>query len=439
MHERFRISNLDDLRLESARLGTPLPIQEDLSPLFQKLRLKTGHVLRNRFVVQPMEGADADANGAPGPLTFRRYTRFAAGGSALIWFEACAVVFDGRSNPHQLWIHEGNIGIFEKLVQETKRAGKTVFGQGTPVVCILQLTHAGRYAKPQGQPAPVLPHRSPELDRRQGLSAETPLVTDDYLDRLQDKFVEAARLAASSGFDGVDIKCCHGYLFSELLAAFTRENSRYGGSFENRTRLLRETISRVAQEVRDMVVTTRLGVYDTLPFPYGFGVSQEDPTVPDLQEPLLLIDMLKTAGIPLLHHSIGNPYVAPHFGRPYDSPIKSSPLPDEHPLTGVSRFLSLTRQIQMANEDLPVIGSAYSWLRQFAPQVGAAVLSERGASLIGQGRNAFAYPDSIRDLEQNGAFNADKVCTTCSGCSELLRAGKPAGCIVRDSEYYARR
>jgi 2,4-dienoyl-CoA reductase-like NADH-dependent reductase (Old Yellow Enzyme family) len=189
--------------------------------------------------------------------------------------------------------------------------------------------------------------------------------------------------------------------------------------------------------VPGIFVTTRLGVYDPLPYPYGFGVSKEDRMAPDLKESLDLVRELKTIGIPLLNHSIGNPHIEPHFGRPFDAPVKDAPIPDEHPLVGVARFLSITAEVQKAEPGLPVIGSGYSWLRRFWPYTAAASIARGRAAAVGLGRSAFAYPDAFRDLAENGNLDPNKTCTACSACSTLLRSGGPAGCPVRDGEVYA--
>jgi NADPH-dependent glutamate synthase beta subunit-like oxidoreductase len=261
------------------------------------------------------------------------------------------------------------------------------------------------------------------------------VVSDDYLDRLQDTYVEAAKLAVEAGFDGVDIKSCHRYLVSELLASFTREG-KYGGSFENRTRLLRESLARIKDEVPDVFITSRMNVYDAISYPYGFGVDKDDYMVPDLAEPIELVRILHGMGIPVLNVSIGNPYFNPHFGRPYDFPIKGFTVPDEHPLVGLDRFMSITRQIQESAPDLPVIGSGYTWLRQFMPNVGAGVINGGGASILGVGRGAFAYPETPNDVIETGRMDPAKCCVTCSACTQIMRDGGKTGCVVRDSEIY---
>ncbi|MGE5598323.1 MAG: NAD(P)-binding protein, partial [Bacteroidota bacterium] len=431
-HQRFQYRSIDDLRGALSALGLTLPLEEDLSILAEPVRI--GRLTApNRFAVHPMEGFDADRDGTPGELTFRRYRRYAAGGAGLIWFEATAVLREARSNPHQLFIHEGNVGAYRRLVEETRRAAREHFGR-EPVL-VLQLTHSGRYSKPDGLPAPLIAHHSAVLDPLQNLPDDYPLVTDEYLDRLKDVFVDAARLAAEAGFDGVDIKSCHRYLLSELLASFTRQG-KYGGGFENRTRMLRETMARVAAAVPGVFVTVRLNVYDGIPHPYGFGVAKEDAARPDLAEPVALIAALRELGIPVLNVTIGNPYYIPHLNRPFDFPVEGAPVPAEHPLAGVARFLDITRQIQQAFPDLPVIGTGYAWLRHLMPYVAAGAVKTGGATLIGQGRGSFAYPDAVRDILENGAMDPAKTCVTCSACTQIMRDGAMTGCVVRDSAIY---
>lgn len=431
-HKRFRLKDLDLLRAELAVLGLSLPIEEDLSVLGQPVRFGPRHS-PNRFAVQPMEGFDSTADGSPGPLCFRRYTRYARGGSGLIWFEATAVLHEARSNPHQLVLYEGNVESYGRLVSETRRAAREAFGH--ELVLVIQLTHSGRYSKPTGLARPMIAHHSPVLDPLHKLPPDYPLVTDEYLDRLQETYVRAARLAAQAGFDGVDLKSCHRYLISELLASHTREG-KYGGSLENRSRLLRETLAKIRDAVPEVFITTRMNVYDAIPYPYGFGVDREDYQQPDLSEPIALVGQLRQLGVPLLNVTIGNPYYNPHYGRPYDRPVVGGKTPDEHPLAGVARFVDITRQIQQAYPELPVVGTGYSWLRHLMPYVAAGVIRAGWAALLGQGRSAFAYPDAAKDVLQRGRMDPAKACITCSACTQIMRDGTMTGCVVRDTAIY---
>jgi 2,4-dienoyl-CoA reductase-like NADH-dependent reductase (Old Yellow Enzyme family) len=434
-HERFRFKDRAALEQKITDLGLDIPFADDISILFSHVVLAR-RVLPNRFAVLPMEGADADPAGRPTELTLRRYKRYSEGGASLIWFEATAVTADGRSNPRQLWINTETRDGFRKLAKETRLAAHRKFGSDHNLLLVLQLTHSGRVAKPEGRPVPVITQHNPLLDAKQGLSPEHPVISDSALDALQDDFVSAARLAHEAGFDGVDIKACHGYLVSELLAAFTRPDSRYGGSFENRTRFLAETSERIKLAVRGIFVTSRLSVYDALPYPYGFGVDREHPENPDLGEPVRLIKKLRNIDFPVLGLSLGIPAFQSHYGRPYDKPLIGQELPDEHPLVGVSRWLRLTSEIQKAFPTLPVVGAGYSWLRQFFPHVAAAMVERERVSLIGLGRGSIAYPGWVNALAADGILDQRKVCVCCSKCSQMLRAGQPVGCAVHDADTY---
>jgi 2,4-dienoyl-CoA reductase-like NADH-dependent reductase (Old Yellow Enzyme family) len=433
-HRRFRYRESAALRQDIAALELAIPWDDDPAPLLTPISIGD-HSLPNRLAVHPMEGFDAAPDGSPGELAFRRYRRFAAGGSGLIWFEATAVVEEGRSNPHQLHLHEGNVGEFERLVAETRRAAAESCGPNRNPLLVLQLTHSGRWSRPEGARRPLIAHHYDMLDAMVEIDATYPVVTDDELGRLQGSFVDAAKLAASAGFDAVDMKACHGYLGSELLAASTREG-RYGGPFENRSRFLLETVKRIRAEIPDILTTSRLNVFDGLPYPYGFGVARGDPDEPDLGEPLLLLEKLQKLGCGLANITLGVPRWQPHLGRPFNRAVPGSPSAPEHPLVGIARFLDLTAKLQRGLPSLPLVGTGYSWLRHFFPYVGAAAVREGGVSIVGVGRMAFAYPDFACDLAEHGALDPRKSCVGCSGCSELMGAGSQTGCIVRDGDLY---
>jgi 2,4-dienoyl-CoA reductase-like NADH-dependent reductase (Old Yellow Enzyme family) len=332
-------------------------------------------------------------------------------------------------------LHEHNVAAFKRLVTATRSAANVAMGADHNPTFVLQLTHSGRWSKPDGTRQPIIAHHNPKLDELVAIDQDHPLISDDELDQLQTAFVSAAKLAATAGFDGVDVKACHGYLCAELLAAHTREG-RYGGAFENRTRFLLETSQRIREEVREVFVTSRVNVYDGLPFPYGFGVDRESEDKPDLEEPLRLLGQLQTEGFPIANVTLGVPYCRPHLGRPFNRAVPGSPAAPEHPLVGVARLQQVTGELQSAYPGVPLVGTGYSWLRQFFPYVGAAAVRTGRVAVVGLGRMAFAYPDFAKDLAEHGRLDSRKSCVGCSGCSELMRANLESGCIVRDSELY---
>jgi 2,4-dienoyl-CoA reductase (NADPH2) len=434
---RFSFKDSAELLAKAASLGVVLPFSENIESLFQPLSI-SGKKIANRIAVQPMEGADAELDGSPSELTIRRYRRFAGGGSGLIWFEAVAIREDGKSHSRQLFLNQETLGAFSRLVEETRSAARKSLGQRHAPLLILQLTHSGRFSKSGGRPKPVIAHHNPYLDPLHRLPADYPLVSDRELDRLQDAFAEAAALAGRAGFDGIDLKSCHGYLVSELFGARTRTDSRYGGSFPNRVRFLLETINKIGALIPKSLVCARVGAFDAIPYPYGFGTAQNQGDSMDLTEPMALVRRLSESKLFLLNVTAGIPAFLPHLGRPYDAPVRGGARSPEHPLLGVARLIHIAGQFQGRFPALPVVGGGYSWLRQFFPRVAAGVLEKKQASLVGLGRLSFAYPGFAEDLRAKGALDPKKICLTCSGCSELLHAGRPAGCVVRDKSVYRR-
>jgi len=429
LHEEFGLRTRDDLLDKARELGVEIPFTDDVSALLTPVQV-AGRTLANRMAVLPMEGADAEADGSPTPITARRYERYAAGGASLVWFEATAVTPEGRSNPHQLMLSAETKAAFKRLVGRVRKAARAA---GRNPVLILQLTHSGRFSKPEGIPQPILSHRNPFLDGLLSLPGNYPLLDDGGLQAVQDRYLTAARLARDVGFDGVDVKACHGYLVSELLASYTRRDSRYGGSLANRSRFLLETLAQIGNEWPGLILTGRLSVYDSIPSPFGFGVDADDPTLVDLTEPVAVIRRLIESNVSLLSFSAGIPAYKPWFGRPFDKPVPGAVTPDEHPLEGVGRLLRIAGLLQREFPDLPVVGTGMSWLRWFFPHVAAAAVAEGMMSLAGQGRGSLARPGWPEALIRDGALPPDGVCTTCSLCSKQLREGKPVRCLVYDN------
>lgn len=429
-HERFHYNTLDDVRSTAAEHDVWFPLADDMTCLAEPLAIGR-QIIRNRIAIQPMEGSDGQLDGTPDDLTYRRYQRFTQGGAGLIWFEAVATLHKGRASAHQLMLTDNNIDAFQRMTEMIRETG--LRENGFAPMIIMQATHSGRYAKPDGKPMPQIAYTNPYLE-------DSPLdasciLSDDEIQTIEESFGRTARLAQRAGFDGIDIKACHRYLASELLSAYIREG-RYGGSFENRTRFLMNLYQIVKASVTtEFIVTSRMNVYDGFPYPYGFGVSEGGGLTPNIEEAKRLIGMLlDTFEIPMINVTIGNPYKNPHVNRPYD---QGNYVPDEHPLVGISRMMRCVRDIQAAYPMLPVIGSAFSYLRQFSGNLAAGMIQGKYTAMAGFGRLAFAYPGFANDLFQKGMLDRHHVCITCGKCALLLRAGGPSGCAVRDVKYQA--
>lgn len=427
--EKFHYPTLKDLRAVMERIGAAFPLSDHTEILRTPLFLHSRKI-PNRLAIQPMEGCDGDFSGAPGELTLRRYRRFAEGGAGLLWMEATAVTPEGRANPRQLLLNETTQEAFRALIAQTKAAGAKANGY-EPLV-IVQLTHSGRYAKPAGRPEPLIAYHHPLLENDRPIDSSR-IVSDEYLKNLEETYIRAARLAEAAGADGVDIKCCHRYLLSELCSARTRPGP-YGGSLENRTRLLRNIIAGVQACARpDFLVTCRLNIYDGLEQPYGFG-GAENSASPDLSEPKELIRALHhDLGLELLNITVGNPYFNSYINRPAD---RAAITPPEHPLAGVDRIFRLTGEIASAFPDLRIISSGHSYLRQYAPLLAAGAVENGISAMAGFGREGFAYPDFAKDILRTGRMHPQKCCVACGKCTELMRMGRVSGCVVRDREVY---
>ena len=442
----FQLGSTEELKQLSDRLGVQIEATDDVSILAKPVQAG-GLLIPNSLAVHPMEGCDGDSQGRPGKLTLRRYERFAAGGAGLLWVEATAVVPEGRANPRQLWLHEKNKDSFRSMVEMIRQAAAQANGPKHKPAMVLQLTHSGRYSKPEGAVYPIIPQRDPyrdplipqqkpNPDRSSRIPDDWPLVTDEYLDKLQDAYVEAARLAFEVGFDAVDIKSCHGYLINELFACHKRKG-RYGGSFDNRTRFVLEVIDKIRNELgENSQVVTRLGVYDAIPYPFGWGVAKKDYTKPDLTEPKKLIGLLQQHGVNLVNVTIANPYYNPHIGRPFNETIVGGYEEPEHPLTGVGRLVNITGEIQKEFPNIAILGTGYSWLRTLFANVGAANKTNGLTTLVGAGRMAFAYPDFAKDIITKGRMYPEKVCVSCSACTQIMRDGGTTGCVIRDNKVY---
>jgi 2,4-dienoyl-CoA reductase-like NADH-dependent reductase (Old Yellow Enzyme family) len=415
----------------------------------------------NRIAVQPMEGWDATTEGAPSANTIRRWKRFGRSGGKLIWGgEAVAVCPEGRANPNQLLASPRTQGQLGQLRTVLQKEHIQTTGSDDGLLIGLQLTHSGRYCRPNHhtRPEPRILYHHPLLDRRLKLPADYPLLTDGEIEAIIEDFHRAAHMAWQLGFDFVDIKHCHGYLGHEFLSSHTRPG-RYGGTFEARTRFLREVVQGIRSLAPGLQIGVRLSAIDTMPFltpeqalngksigvaenntdllPYrwGFGMNPNNPEDTDLSEPTKFLSLLEQLGILLVNITAGSPYYNPHVQRPALYPPSDGYLPPEDPLVGVARQMAATRELKRRFPNLIIVGSAYTYLQDFLPHVAQAALRQGWVDFIGIGRMLLTYPEFLWDTSEGNNIQRKRVCRTFSDCTTAPRNGLPSGCYPLDVFY----
>lgn len=456
-----------------AELGLEIPCASELlgqtqSPLSQpieEIRIN-GKRIGNRYAVQPMEGWDGTPSGGITENVRRRWRRFGETGAKLICGgEAMAVSPDGRANPHQLVINKANQNDLATLRTTLLKAHQQSFGGAEEPVIGFQLTHSGRFCKPTAndRPEPRVAYRHPILDKRFGVCSDEQVFTDSQVEELVADYVRAARIGWDVGADFVDIKHCHGYLLHEFLSAFHRPG-KYGGPFENRTRILREVVAGIRADANPIEIAVRLSAFDTVPFrpdpmrtkpgapgpgipeehshclPYqfGFGLNPSNPLETDLTEAFQFVRLCVELRVKILNVSAGSPYYNPHIQRPAAYPPSDGYLPPEDPLVGVARQMQVVRQLRAAaHGQLLLVGSAYSYLQEFLPYVAQAAVEAGWVDIVGIGRMVVSYPGVFTDALSRGKVNPRLLCRTFSDCTTAPRNGLVSGCYPLD-EHYAR-
>lgn len=457
---------VEAFRAHVATLSIPLACDETLlppaeSPLAQPITIY-GRRVGNRFVAHPMEGWDGEPDGTPSDLVLRRWRHFGVSGAKLIWGgEAVAVRRDGRANPNQLYYAPENRQGLGRLLPTVTAAHRERYGTTDDLLVGLQLTHSGRYARPEPDhlPRPRIAYRHPVMDARVGVQDDGPLFTDGELADLVGNYAAAARFAADEGYDFVDVKCCHGYLLHETLSAHTRPGP-YGGSLENRMRLFREIVAAIRRDAPALHIGVRLSAFDFVPFRwpepregsrgvpidfrpylpwrYGFGVNPDHPLEMDLAEPVAFLRLCRELGIALINITAACPYYNPHLMRPAAFPPSDGYPPPEDPLVGCARLLDATARLKQAVPETIFAGTGYTYFQEYLPYVAQAQLRLGRVDLVGVGRMLLAYPELPQHVLTGQTLDRKRLCRTFSDCTTGPRNKMVSGCYPLDPFYKAR-
>lgn len=480
MAEPFKLKRIPRLKTPEAFrdhvaiLGIDLPCDDTIlssgeSPLTTSLDRVSlnGKTAGNRIAIHPMEGWDGTTTGGVTEEMQRRWQRFGESGAKLILGgEAMAVRPDGRANPNQLIISADNQAGIARLVETLQTAHLERYGTTDDLVVGIQLTHSGRFCRPneKNKFEPRVAYRHPILDAKFKVTDDSQVWTDDEIEELIRCYIRAARLAADLEVDFVDIKHCHGYLLHEFLSAHTRPG-RYGGSLENRTRILREIIDGIRADGNGIDIIVRLSAFDfvpfrpdpeisqsgklgpgipedyshCLPYRYGFGVNPDNPVEHDLAEAIEFVGLCAELGVKLVNLSAGSPYYNPHIQRPAAYPPSDGYQPAYDPLVDVERQIQAVRRIrEAAPANIAIAGCGYSYLQDYLPHVTQYLVREGWVDVVGLGRMVLSYPDMLPDAMANGALASRKICRTFSDCTTGPRNGLISGCFPLDNYYKSR-
>lgn len=333
-----------------------------------------GLKLKNRLVMVPVATRKADASGRVTQALCDHYAARARGGYlGLVECGHHFVCEEGRATAHQASIAHN------RDVEGLKREAATVHDQGTPV--FVQLSHAGSAADEKLTGAQALaPSAVTCPGAKVGHPFPRPMSADDIA-RIPEYFSAAARRAYAAGFDGIEIHAAHGYLLDQFLSPLTNlRQDAYGGSLENRARLLLEVLSAVRAELpAGYPVSVRLGGCDYLP-----GGNTIDDAV-------ALARMVEAAGASLVSVSGGMCY----YGRPghedtpgwfADSaaPIRAAVGVPVLLAGGIKTGTAAEALLERGACDLAGIGRAIlnrpAWARRETAKLRAADMAEKGAT-----------------------------------------------------------
>jgi 2,4-dienoyl-CoA reductase-like NADH-dependent reductase (Old Yellow Enzyme family) len=199
----------------------------------------------------------------------------------------------------------------------------------------------------------------------------------------------------------------------------------------------------------------RLSAFDFVPFRAGTdGIGEPEPFEGsvyryafggdgtgqgiDLAEPKAFLDLLVSLDIHMVCITGGSPYYVPHIQRPALFPPSDGYLPPEDPLAGVARQIAVTAALKQRRPDLLIVGSAYSYLQEWLPNVAQHVVGTGQADFVGLGRMMLTYPEMGADVLAGRPLQRKRICRTFSDCTTAPRNGLVSGCYPLDEFYKSR-
>ncbi|MFJ4387807.1 FAD-dependent oxidoreductase [Pseudomonas sp. NPDC089408] len=372
--------------------------------------------LRNRIVMAPMGSNFAEADGHCGERIQAYYEARAAGGAGLLIMGVCAIAFPaGTAEPYQVGVSD------DEFIPGLARLAARVHKHGAKIA--MQLQHAGKNAiRDMAAGRPLWVPSLPPPSSSDMMLALTPEETASFVSAVRGRkggidirvmdtpdiaqmvewFAAAAYRAQQAGFDGVEIHAAHNYILAGFLSPYyNRRDDQYGGTLENRARLLLEVLA---------AVRARVGA--------GFGVwlrlDAEEMHTPGgitLADAQAVAKLAEAAGVDAVSVSA---YAATTSGVAFtQAPLVQQP----------GGFLEWTAAIKQA-VDIPVIA-----VGRIEPEVGDSAIAAGHCDFIAMGRKLLADPQLPEKLA-TGQAQAIRPCIYCYVCVSQIFINERVKCAV---------
>lgn len=346
------------------------------SPLFSPINLGSIKI-KNRFVRSATHDFMAEEDGFISPRQIELYRNLARGGVGLIITGHAYVLLSGKASPRQIAVDD------DRFIPGLRQLTSVVHESSAKI--FLQLSHAGRQTKEKicgCQPLAPSPVYEPvyKVMPREMSQAE--------IEEVIQAFVAGAWRAKEAGFDGIQLHCAHGYLLSSFLSPYTnRRQDQWGGSLENRARIILEILKGIKKQVGDdFPLIAKLNSNDYLP--HGF----------EIEEAIRVAQMLEEGGLAALEVSGGSAESG-----------KGSMWPGVRPEEEQGYFVPAASLIKRSLK-IPVIG--LGGLRSL--RVMEKLVANGQVDMISMSRPFIREPDLIARFERGEASTSE--CISCNKC-----------------------
>ncbi|MEU0449572.1 NADH:flavin oxidoreductase/NADH oxidase family protein [Streptomyces tendae] len=330
------------------------------SELFSPLPLRSGQVLKNRIAKAAMEENMSGDGQLPDEQLFTLYRRWAAGGTGLLITGNVMVHAEALTGPAGVVLDEGApLAPFAEWAKAGRSGGGAIW---------MQINHPGRQVA-SDMPGVVWGPTDigVSLGKHSSRFGRPSAMTPQQIEETVARYAVTARRAEQSGFDGVEVHAAHGYLLSQFLSPLiNKRTDQWGGSLENRARMLLDIVRTVRAAVSpSFAVAVKLNSAD---FQRG-GFDADDARQ--------VIEMLEPLGVDLVELSGGS----------YESPAMTGRPADARTQAREAYFLDLARDL-VKTSPLPLMLTGGITKRATAEKV-----LESGVAAIGMGTALAVTPD----------------------------------------------